>query len=116
MRSGITGPTVLTIKRALGQRKRATLDWRKLLIEFLQEEVNDYSFSPPDRRYDDSPFFLPDFNEKDYLVKEILFMVDTSGSVDEEQLTAAYAEMCGVVEQFNGKIKIFSTNSALPAM
>ncbi len=74
------------------------------MIEFLQEEINDYSFSPPDRRYDDSPFFLPDFNEKEYIVKEILFMVDTSGSVTEQQLTAAYSEMCGVIEQFNGKI------------
>lgn len=92
------------LSRALGRRKKSSLDWRKLLIEFLQEEVNDYSFSPPDRRYDDCPFFLPDFNEKDYLVKEILFMVDTSGSVSENELTAAYNEMCGVVEQFNGKI------------
>ena len=92
------------LSRAIGARKRSILDWRKLLIEFLQEEINDYSFSPPDRRYDDSPFFLPDFNEKDFLVKEILFMVDTSGSVNENELTAAYNEMCGVVEQFNGKI------------
>ena len=92
------------LSRAIGARKRSILNWRKLLIEFLQEEINDYSFSPPDRRYDDSPFFLPDFNEKDFLVKEILFMVDTSGSVSENELTAAYNEMCGVVEQFNGKI------------
>ena len=92
------------LSRAIGARKRSTLDWRKLLIEFLQEEINDYSFSPPDRRYDDSPFFLPDFNEKEFLVKEILFMVDTSGSVNENELNAAYNEMCGVVEQFNGKI------------
>ena len=98
------GDETSLLTRALGKRKSATLDWRKLLIEFLQEEINDYSFSPPDRRYDDSPFFLPDFNEKDYIVKEILFMVDTSGSVCAEELTAAYNEMCGVVEQFNGKI------------
>ena len=92
------------LSRAIGKKRKALLDWRKLLIEFLQEEINDYSFSPPDRRYDGSPFFLPDFNEKDYIVKEILFMVDTSGSIRENELTAAYSEMCGVVEQFNGKI------------
>ena len=40
-------------------------DWRKLLNSFIQEEVFDYSFTPPDRRNCDSEFFLPDFNEKD---------------------------------------------------
>ena len=33
--------------------------------DFIQEEVVDYSFTPPDRRFDDSPFFLPDFNGKE---------------------------------------------------
>jgi hypothetical protein len=106
-------------ERVLGNRKKAILDWRKLLIEFLQEEINDYSFSPPDRRYDDSPFFLPDFNEKDYIVKEILFMVDTSSSISEQQLTAVFDEMCGVVEQFNGKINgkiAFFDDAVYPAV
>lgn len=106
-------------ERVLGNRKKAILDWRKLLIGFLQEEINDYSFSPPDRRYDDSPFFLPDFNEKDYIVKEILFMVDTSSSISKQQLTAVFDEMCGVVEQFNGKINgkiAFFDDAVYPAV
>ena len=55
-------------KRYLEELKKPQVDWRTVLDEFIQEEINDYSFCPPDRRFDDSPFFLPDFNEKDYRV------------------------------------------------
>ena len=65
----------------------------------------DYSFVPPDRRFDESPFFLPDFNEKDDVVEDILFMIDTSGSMSDEMITAAYSEVKGAIDQFNGKLK-----------
>lgn len=65
----------------------------------------DYSFTPPDRRFDDSPFFLPDFNDKDTLIKDILFMIDTSGSMSDNMITAAYSEVKGAIDQFDGKLK-----------
>lgn len=80
-------------------------DWRTVLNEFVQEEITDYSFTPPDRRFDDSPFFLPDFNEKDDTVEDVLFMIDTSGSMRNDMITAAYSEIKGALEQFNGKLK-----------
>ncbi|MCR5817100.1 MAG: VWA-like domain-containing protein, partial [Ruminococcus sp.] len=64
-----------------------------------------YSFTPPDRRFDDSPFFLPDFNEKDDHVEDILFMIDTSGSMSDDMITAAYSEVKGAIHQFDGKLK-----------
>lgn len=85
-----------------GSRK---IDWKKILNNFVQECVCDYSFSPPDRRFSDSIFFLPDFNESDFVTKDILFMVDTSGSVDDENLTCVYSEISGAIEQFGGKLK-----------
>lgn len=78
----------------------------------------DYSFSPPDRRFSDFDFFLPDFNERDFVAKEILFWADTSGSVNQDALEAVYAEIRGVIEQFNGKIKgklgFFDTDVTTP--
>ena len=65
----------------------------------------DYSFTSPDRRYDESPFFLPDFNEKDDLVQDILFMINTSGSMSDDMITAAYSEVKGAIDQFDGKLK-----------
>lgn len=92
-------------RRLLEELRKAQTDWRTILNEFVQEEIADYSFTPPDRRFDDSPFFLPDFNEKDELVKDVLFMVDTSASMSDKMITAAYSEIKGAIDQFNGKLQ-----------
>jgi len=91
-------------KRILEELRKPQTDWRIVLNDFIQEEVVDYSFSPPDRRFDDSPFFLPDFNGKDDMVENILFMIDTSGSMSDKMITAAYSEIKGAIDQFDGKL------------
>lgn len=91
-------------KRILEELKKPQTDWRVILNDFIQEEVVDYSFSPPDRRFDDNPFFLPDFNGKDDMVENILFMIDTSGSMSDKMITAAYSEIKGAIDQFDGKL------------
>ena len=92
-------------KRFLEEMKKPQTDWRTILNDFIQEEIVDYSFTPPDRRFDDGPFFLPDFNEKDDVVEDILFMIDASGSMSNNMITAAFSEITGAIEQFNGKLK-----------
>ena len=57
------------------------------------KRIHDYSFMPPDRRFNDSGFFLPDFNERDEGIQTVLFMVDTSGSVDDRMLSLVYGEI-----------------------
>ena len=80
------------------------IDWRRLLDSFLQEQLSDYSFLPPDRRLDGSDFYLPDFNETEWSPQLIVFAVDTSGSVDEGTLSRVFSEICGAVEQLDGKL------------
>lgn len=92
-------------ERILKELKKTQTDWRTILNDFIQEEVVDYSFAPPDRRFDDSPFFLPDFNGKEDMVEDILFMIDTSGSMSDDMIAAAYSEVKGAIDQFNGKLK-----------
>ena len=92
-------------ERILKELKKPQTDWRTILNDFIQEEVVDYSFTPPDRRFDDSPFFLPDFNGKEDRVEDILFMIDTSGSMSDDMIAAAYSEVKGAIDQFNGKLK-----------
>lgn len=106
------------IKRILEERTTPVLDWKKILNNFLQECICDYSFSPPDRRFADTDFFLPDFNERDYVPKEILFMVDASGSIRDKEIAVVYSEICGAIEQFNskltGKLGFFDTVVTTP--
>ena len=91
-------------ERLLKELRAAKTDWRTVLNEFVQEEVADYSFSPPDRRFSDTGFFLPDFNGTVEVVRDILFMIDTSGSMSDKMIAAAYSEIKGAIDQFDGKL------------
>ncbi len=91
-------------QRLLQKLHHPRTDWRTVLQDFVQEEITDYSFMPPDRRMDDCPFFLPDFNEKDDFAADILFMIDTSGSMSDDMIAAAYSEIKGAIDQFNGRL------------
>jgi predicted metal-dependent peptidase len=98
------GGLPLLIERMLREIKAPSIDWRAVLNDFVQEEINDYTFTPPDRRMQDADFFLPDYNEKDYTVKDLLFYVDTSGSISDKEIAAAYSEIAGAIEQFGGRL------------
>lgn len=89
----------------LWQRGRAqNLNWKQLINAFIQEEMYDYTFSPPDRRFAGTGFFLPDYNVTDHESRKVLFMVDTSGSVDDEAVGKVYAEIYSAMLQFNGML------------
>lgn len=91
-------------QRWLKEIKKGQIDWREILNNFVQEEITDYSFTPPDRRFDDNPFFLPDFNTKEETIGNVWFVVDTSGSISDEAIKAAYSEIYSAINQFNGKL------------
>ena len=75
------------------------VNWKIILRDFMSREINDYSFSPPDRRYD-GPFFMPDFNDEvDVLKLNVLFAIDTSGSVSNEAIGAALTEVKAVIDE-----------------
>ena len=99
------GTAPLAAERIIEELKNPRLDWRTILNDFVQEEICDYSFAPPDKRMEDCPFFLPDFNEKDESAKNLLFMIDTSGSMSDDAITECYSEIYGAIQQFNGKLQ-----------
>ena len=99
------GSIPLGLLRKYQELKNPTLSWKEIINEILSFEVNDYSFAPPDRRYQ-GDFFLPDFNELDMKEEEVLCFMDTSGSISDSDLTAAFSEINGAIEQYNGKIKL----------
>lgn len=90
-----------------------SLDWKRILSEFVQEELHDYSFTPPDRRLSDCDFFLPDYNVKRQSVKNVYFFADASGSIDDDVLSLIVSEIQEAIAQFdgalNGKMCYFDT-------
>jgi len=98
------GGIPLAAKRLLKELTEPQLDWRTVLDMFVQEEITDYSFDPPDRRFQESIFLLPDHNKREETVKDILFMIDTSGSVSSDMIDRAYSEIKGALEQFRGHL------------
>ena len=101
------GTLPMFAQRMLEKLKKPQTDWRTILNDFVQEEICDYSFSPPDRRFQDCPFFLPDFNEmgKNDNISDILFFIDTSGSISDDDMTTAYSEIKGAIDQYDGKLQ-----------
>ncbi len=97
------GTMPMCAKRILEDLNNPVIDWRTILNNFIQEEICDYSFSPPDKRFV-GDFFLPDFNEKDEKVDNILFMIDTSGSMSNKDINDCYTEIKGAIDQFGGKL------------
>lgn len=80
-------------------------DWRSILNHFIMDETRDYDFTPPDRRMQELDFFLPDFNESMTPRLNVLFMVDISGSLEDEEVTMAMAELNAAIEQFGGMLQ-----------
>ena len=99
------GLVPLCAERVLEELAEARVDWRTVLSTFVQQEVCDYSFSPPDRRFDDTPFYLPDFNDTTESVKNVLFMIDASFSMSDGEVLEAYSEIKGAIDQFDGRLQ-----------
>lgn len=80
-------------------------DWRAILNHFIMDETRDYDFTPPDRRMQDLDFFLPDFNQSSTPRLNVLFMVDISGSLRNEEVSMALSELNAAIDQFGGMLQ-----------
>lgn len=101
------GNIPLQVELIYNKLKNGTIDWREMLANFLNfTPTYDYTFSPVDRRYDGTDLFMPDYNvvglEQDDI--NIIFLIDTSGSITRTDLTNAYSEIKGALDQ-NIKMK-----------
>lgn len=99
------GNTPSSIPSIIQNLTKPQIDWRVYLQSFIQENIIDYSFCPPDRRFNDSGFILPSFSEPDEEIKNILFMVDVSGSMSDKDIITCFSEIQSAISLFDGKIK-----------
>ena len=95
-------PAALT--RLIKSFESQKIDWRTALRNFVEAEVTDYSFNPPDRRFSDSNFMLPDFNATEVKATGIFFFIDVSGSMSDEDVAECKAEVKNCIRQYNDKV------------
>ena len=93
------------LKRIIKYLETEKIDWKSALRNFVETEVTDYSFNPPDKRYSSSDYLLPDFNDTEEKATGIFFFIDVSGSMSDEQVTECKAELRSCIKQYNGKVE-----------
>lgn len=93
------------MKRFIKYMERDKVDWKDVLRNFVETEITDYSFNPPDKRYSEDAFLLPDFNETEDKVTGIFFFIDVSGSMSDEQIAECKAELRTCIKQYNEKVE-----------
>jgi len=92
------------MERKLQAARESRLDWRAILREFIAAcNPSDYRWSPPNRRFVSSGLYLPSVEPRG--VGEIAIVVDTSGSIGEQEL-----------EQFAGEINAIASDAEPSAM
>lgn len=107
------------LKRQIGNvRKEPGIDWKQVLHDFIQNNMSDYTFLPPDKRFSDD-FILPSFQPNIYglAVEHIWFCVDTSASVSNEALSLAMGEIEEAIlqiENVSGYISFFDADITTP--
>ena len=91
------------------------LNWKEILQDFVQlaNDTYDYTFTPADRRFAGSDFIIPSYFEMESeVIKNLWFVVDTSGSVSREMLSDMFSEIKAALMQFEhlkGKLSFFDT-------
>ena len=85
------------------------VDWKTALQNFCQRiEFFDYSWMRGDRRYISSDLFLPEYTDEDSSeteVKDLLFFVDTSGSMNISEVSIMLGEIRSAISVFNGRLR-----------
>lgn len=72
--------------------------WGEILARFMTEvNKTDFSFARPNRRMVSQGYYLPS-RYGDDAMRDIAVVIDTSGSMGDEELRQAFGEVCGAVE------------------
>lgn len=93
-----------SLMRQLKLVSEPKINWKDLLYNYIEEEIVDYSFNPPDKRFINNNLILPDFNEIDEKICNIFFFVDVSSSMSDKEISECISEISSCIMQYNGKV------------
>ena len=90
------------------------VDWKEVLRRFMTDvNKSDYSFARPNRRMISQGYYLPTRHGMDAM-RDIAIVIDTSGSMGDEELKQMFGEVCGAVEDCcPGKVTVVYCDAAV---
>jgi predicted metal-dependent peptidase len=88
------------VKRLIKELTEPVMDWRELLQQQMQSTVkNDYSWARPSRRGWHMDAIMPGMKPGDQI--DVAVMIDTSGSITDQDLKVFLSEIQGIMDQFD---------------
>jgi predicted metal-dependent peptidase len=89
------------LARYIDELMQPRVDWRSLLREYVQATVKaSYTWLPPNRRHVWRGIYLPSMRGESR--GEVVVAIDTSGSIDQEELTAFITELNSILDAWPG--------------
>ena len=93
------------LERLVQTINRPRVDWREVLRRFMQQVTsNDYSWTPPNRRYVHLGLYLPALASM--AIGEGVIAVDTSGSIGDRQVAQFASEITAIVEAVETTVNV----------
>lgn len=86
------------LQRLVDEAVRNKVDWKSALRRFMQQSAkNDYSWRMPSPRYASQGLYLPRLYSE--TMPPVVVVVDTSGSIGQEELNVFHAELTSIIEE-----------------
>lgn len=87
------------MQRILRDLEKPLMPWNKILARFLNQAAkNNYSWTKPNRRFLPMDIYLPSMSSEG--LDRVDFIIDTSGSISEEDFSQFVTEIDKVLKQF----------------
>ena len=103
------------LERMVKEINDPELDWRELLRRFVDTAAkNDYSWSPPNRRFIHQGLILPSLRSNE--LGKIAVAIDTSGSISQSDLDKFAGELTGILGEFEAECEVIYCDSAVQAV
>ena len=91
----------------LRPRESKLLDWKRLLKNFLEDEISEESsYITPERKYIHMDLILPGYSKEEQRLEEVWAFVDSSGSIGTNELEQFLTQLSRICKQFKCTMNI----------
>lgn len=104
------------LERFIGAVNESKHDWKELLAAWLKDIAgrSDYSWSRPNKRYAPHGLYLPSFTSDKG--GSVVFIVDTSGSITQEELNYTAGEAQGLIDATKATLHVVYVDSEVASV